>query len=1837
MSNLINCLGSFVKNQVIASVNSSPDDALRVVFSAPPKRYISDLFDALIGSDGCMKIETDRGSIDVPVYLLDKDATDPHEGVMAARCTPEYLVKIRNIEFPVWLALQEVGATTNASLSTAVNPVGISKEIVHFESWLDSPVVTYVLEQCRTRLGLDGMDRHINSAIYYVLQNAWALDERYKDKRTVWQVLEKLLDNSIEGSKPYEVLLAKLGLPCCKVDEIGSNAHIKVLERVSELFNSIGLRNGLDEIEDNAGEELRDYVRDMRTHISAQNIIEANEFSRNAHKIYSPLKDGVTSLPEWWCKLGLDVWLQLLDAGSEIDEPEKDILTAKLENPLVAVPKGMLPLVVDSISLEISNSSEVVIEYTVERSNGSATLVEVHRGSVESGNPIYFVDDNIPMHDRFMRYKISADGHAPIVVKVISLDSYGPGVVIFSSGSAKASPFKINNSARDTATNKKLSRYECDLSVPGMGSHILDIYASKKSQVSQSIWGYEIDAEHTDSLERTISRISDNHYSCLIETDEECHYEFCAYSPKMEKDYTYRAYITADESKQVGARSEFDRLVVMHSASASGTHSSPRVDPMACRLHDLEAWILESDNSYRPLVLGPDYLEKWRRPDWESSLVLSNSTMILDPRPDPKTYVPPAAFIAARGKVLSYFRTSNDVPTPTASTLKLYEHMRNDGFVSSVKELLEAYFDWLQSDYDSAAWSDLVCVHATQASAKALESTPYTIMLSPFHPIRLAWQCCAQQVLQDALDKHARCPASSVMSATSFPDCFILPCRTATGNVDRKAFAAVASSSDYWGVMTSVNSNDLQQLVLGNSIFNEDFGVCIDGLASGFSAQQVVRSLDEVSRLMSAKSTIRVGISSDEGGSASCNEGIESWCTAHLGSDEDEWQPAGPRSVVIDDRRDASLHPEQAMLASLTARTDAAVRWFTGNKNIDTKQHDISIIAHLSTMSRSFDVQNIRSAVDASGLTRWRIRKQLPNQNAAFIAESRIGQVPANLDLDTVKGRLLSCVDEIERQCRDEFDSYIFAPDMANLNGVVSRSRYTALSSSDIDAACFFGSTEKAYLWDYELPSYSRRAGENSGYYLLATESPGMLQAVRSALRLLNESHESSDGFLTSLLDEISRRGMPTLKRLTTGGSMSLGEIGMLTALRLLQSEFEENPDSDGVIPAVGDDDTLTLVISADPFQRHFDDLRTAIGHKNNERPDLLVLSVRFVSGKPSDIRLTPVEVKARKGAMSPAERVAALGQASNFSEFLQAIQAQSLEVELWAIAWRNLLATMLDYGFRIYGQLSSFMKQSDWADQHSAIMRSVANGDIEMEIDSRGRLIIIDSSGNDSQQDLDHDSFGETICLSHAEALSVLTRSDSDFTSSVNQNLGDWQLKPIEGSNSVVESVESTQITSQQEVALVTVSEGETQVASIEVDVDVDDGSSHSTSSDVETETIVYDFGGDSASAASAIAEAAGVPAGIKFDVGKTINQFSPEELQFFPGNTALNQLNVGIVGDLGTGKTQLIQALVRQLGADPTMNRGKRPNVLIFDYKRDYSKPNFVKATGARVVSPFDIPLNLFDVRDSAQKGKAWLERTKFFIDVMDKIYPGIGPVQRTRIKSAVKDAYQKAGSTEKVAPTISDIFESYQEQSKSPDTPYTIMDDLVDGEYFVDDSSKVIPFSEFLQGVVVLDLAEVGQDDKTKNMLVVIFLNLFYEHMLRIEKKEFVGDDPQLRYIDTMLLVDEADNIMKYEFDILKKILLQGREFGVGVLLASQYLSHFKTSHENYLEPLLTWFVHKVPNVSVKELEGIGLTGVNADVVDTIKSLNCHECLYKTLNVDGKVIRATPFFELKGDQEN
>jgi len=376
----------------------------------------------------------------------------------------------------------------------------------------------------------------------------------------------------------------------------------------------------------------------------------------------------------------------------------------------------------------------------------------------------------------------------------------------------------------------------------------------------------------------------------------------------------------------------------------------------------------------------------------------------------------------------------------------------------------------------------------------------------------------------------------------------------------------------------------------------------------------------------------------------------------------------------------------------------------------------------------------------------------------------------------------------------------------------------------------------------------------------------------------------------------------------------------------------------------------------------------------------------------------------------------------------------------------------------------------------------------------------------------------------------------------------------------------------------------------------------------------------------------------GVCFDVGATSREVLSRPIAFHPSNTALSHLNIGIVGDMGTGKTQLTKYLVTRFALGSAENRGQKPKFLIFDYKKDYSRPDFVSAVDAKCVSPEAIPLNILRIPPkadgSAIRRRDWVMRARFLYDALSKIYSGVGPVQRKRLIEAVVASYQAAQDEGHDAPLLSEVRDRYAAAGK-PDSVDSILSDLVDLEVFTDDRDEVLDFGEFFEGVVVVKLNELGADQQLKNTVVVFFLNLFYDWMLRVEKLPFVGRDPQLRFIKAMLLIDEADNIMQYDFAVLQQVLQQGREFGVGVLLASQYLSHFfRRSSFDYREPLLTWFIHRIPNVTPKDLEGIGLAEVRQETVSAVKDLENHEYLCKTLGFDGVFGRGNTFWRFRQD---
>ena len=365
----------------------------------------------------------------------------------------------------------------------------------------------------------------------------------------------------------------------------------------------------------------------------------------------------------------------------------------------------------------------------------------------------------------------------------------------------------------------------------------------------------------------------------------------------------------------------------------------------------------------------------------------------------------------------------------------------------------------------------------------------------------------------------------------------------------------------------------------------------------------------------------------------------------------------------------------------------------------------------------------------------------------------------------------------------------------------------------------------------------------------------------------------------------------------------------------------------------------------------------------------------------------------------------------------------------------------------------------------------------------------------------------------------------------------------------------------------------------------------------------------------------------GVRFQTGVEDSE-GQHPVMFWPGNTVLNSLNVGIVGDMGTGKTQFCKTFVHQMRWTSRACQDQPITGLILDYKGDYQDQTFLDSIGGVSMPPVGIPIDIFGVRGEKTL-KAMNRRARVFVDVLTKIYAGIGNVQTERLTQVIINQI----ANNDLPPTMKSVAEAYSvEVGNRVDAVVNILNNFVRNEIFSTDPREFRTMEEILRdSVVCLDLKQLDPDTDTKNSLVALFLNLYMEYMTRLTKWPFVGHDPQVRRINSLLLVDEATNIMEYKFPVLKQLLLQGREYGVAIVLSSQYLNHFDVADMDYAETLRTWFIHKVPSVSVRQLNRLGIHDVTQDHEVRIPALRNHAHFYSTVGAGGKFVDGIPFYQL------
>lgn len=359
-------------------------------------------------------------------------------------------------------------------------------------------------------------------------------------------------------------------------------------------------------------------------------------------------------------------------------------------------------------------------------------------------------------------------------------------------------------------------------------------------------------------------------------------------------------------------------------------------------------------------------------------------------------------------------------------------------------------------------------------------------------------------------------------------------------------------------------------------------------------------------------------------------------------------------------------------------------------------------------------------------------------------------------------------------------------------------------------------------------------------------------------------------------------------------------------------------------------------------------------------------------------------------------------------------------------------------------------------------------------------------------------------------------------------------------------------------------------------------------------------------------------------------------QPLYWEPTNTArFMNTNTGIIGTMGTGKTQFTKAMITQLFRNQHNNVNSAPiGMLVFDYKSDYVDDAFISATQAKKYKLFKLPYNPLSLFGDTPMLP--IHTAAGFSETMAKAY-GLGPKQQLKLENLILEAYSAAGISpedastwQKPAPTIEDIWALFMAQEKvEEDSLYAALSKLARFKIFESIPENMTSLYELTSGITVIELA--GYPPEIQNLVVALTLDLFYSQMQKRGKPDVEGD---YRQITKMILVDEADNFMSQNFSSLRKILKEGREYGVGMVLSTQDITHFKTGENNYASYILTWVIHRVAeirNADIKAIFNVDDKGEQENLMETIRKLEKHYSLY----IDGKKtltkMRDKAFWEL------
>ena len=347
------------------------------------------------------------------------------------------------------------------------------------------------------------------------------------------------------------------------------------------------------------------------------------------------------------------------------------------------------------------------------------------------------------------------------------------------------------------------------------------------------------------------------------------------------------------------------------------------------------------------------------------------------------------------------------------------------------------------------------------------------------------------------------------------------------------------------------------------------------------------------------------------------------------------------------------------------------------------------------------------------------------------------------------------------------------------------------------------------------------------------------------------------------------------------------------------------------------------------------------------------------------------------------------------------------------------------------------------------------------------------------------------------------------------------------------------------------------------------------------------------------------------------------PREVWFDPNLSGQNLPNphISITGETGSGKTQATKAVVAEL-------RKQDIPALVLDFKDDYSTESFIGAEGFRLYDASFRPLPLNPLIPALDKRQDLINPSQHvyqIADIVKRIYK-LGDQQAFRLREAMKRSYEGAGISlrpgtlpaGKPFPAF-DVVRSELVDDKANEPLLGRLSPIFDLGLFAADAEQS-NFEELLRASVVVRLGQLPSDE-VKNSVAEFFLMALYNHLIR---------QPQIHVLGRLLVLDEAWRVVESPF--LTPLMREGRAFGLGVIIASQFPRDLPEAVRGSTATRLFFSQGQVEQIREIQRTIVGKTsGPEAEhVASVVRSLTPLSCVMHSTQYTPFVrVTITPYF--------